>query len=666
MSSEADENLLKDMFSRATGTNSENIDEFAVCMFCTLVRNNLNFVEKSAELFVNKINQVVWNPVLIAQSLRALDLLEECMSKCGTSFQMEISKFRFLNKLIELVSIKHRGEKTPKEIRDKIMDCFLLWTAQYPEKEKIKSAYDMLRSQGIQHTPAPIPNNTTTSKRVSFMNDENEQKLKKLLQSTNPEDFKRANLFIQYHVSQDAKKMERIMRQKAELKEAQDAITLFNQVLDNYIEEGITNNDSCDVIKDIYESCLRYKNIINKMPEIMEDSEQELFGETIEVNDNLLASIEKYNKVFNNDDNSAHVLPSNADQNVDDLLSGFLEKDLQPKTNSTVEIKKNSLDELHDIFTSKSVLDDSNGNGLKENIMTTFNILEPLPVVNEKIFVTNNSSIEKMSNLTPEVKSSLSTIDTISEELFKENLKTNERIRKFKKEPVKITLNELAKDNININTDKISDLESDNLTVYSADSLHSGQSNLNTATTKEPNKCSEDEEIISETPKKEVTEGLMKSLTENMNRTCNGKILHLSEIAINLNEVAPSSIDPRIIMDEPRGLKIILNFAVDKPAENVSVIVITSINQSTFPIDDYQFDASVRKPCKLRLLEPTGCSLPGVKPFRPPSNDLQQIMLLLNPTKVQVDITCIISYKLGTDPDPIKESVTVESIPYFE
>lgn len=57
--------------------------------------------------------------------------------------------------------------------------------------------------------------------------------------------------------------------------------------------------------------------------------------------------------------------------------------------------------------------------------------------------------------------------------------------------------------------------------------------------------------------------------------------------------------------------------------------------------------------------------MPVNKPFKPPTL-ITQVMLLLNPTKAAVDVTCIVGYKLGDDPDPIKESIVAKNIAYVE
>lgn len=67
----------------------------------------------------------------------------------------------------------------------------------------------------------------------------------------------------------------------------------------------------------------------------------------------------------------------------------------------------------------------------------------------------------------------------------------------------------------------------------------------------------------------------------------------------------------------------------------------------------------------MRLLPPTDSEMAPHKPFRP-ATPINQVMLLLNPTGQAVDVTCIVGYKLGDDPDPIKESVVALGIAYVD
>lgn len=63
------------------------------------------------------------------------------------------------------------------------------------------------------------------------------------------------------------------------------------------------------------------------------------------------------------------------------------------------------------------------------------------------------------------------------------------------------------------------------------------------------------------------------------------------------------------------------------------------------------------------MLAPTATRRAPRKPFRP-SEPINQVVLLMNPTEKPVDVTYIVGYKLGDDPDPIKVSTIAKDIPY--
>lgn len=130
------------------------------------------------------------------------------MSKCGPKFHSEVGKFRFLNELIRLVSPQYDGDKTPKKIRDKILDLMLLWTINYPHEKKIKEAYEMLLKRGVRHeTAKPVVMQNNFKPDVDVKPREKPEpdlaaKLQRLLRSTNPADHKAANLLIQNMVKE--------------------------------------------------------------------------------------------------------------------------------------------------------------------------------------------------------------------------------------------------------------------------------------------------------------------------------------------------------------------------------------------------------------------------------------------------------------------------------
>lgn len=73
------------------------------------------------------------------------------------------------------------------------------------------------------------------------------------------------------------------------------------------------------------------------------------------------------------------------------------------------------------------------------------------------------------------------------------------------------------------------------------------------------------------------------------------EIKSLTDIEIDLNNIRPGNEPARTIMDDSDGLKVIFNFAKDIPSPDVSVIVISIINQGREPVSKFQFDASVTK-----------------------------------------------------------------------
>lgn len=139
----------------------------------------------------------------------------------------------------------------------------------------------------------------------------------------------------------------------------------------------------------------------------------------------------------------------------------------------------------------------------------------------------------------------------------------------------------------------------------------------------------------------------------------------LKDINLNMADIQPSEIEAtRTIFDEKKGLKVLVNFAQGHPAKDVIVLVITVINQGPVAINNFQFEASVAKPCRLRVLEASDTKLPAVKPFKPPTETIDQVLLLLNPTQKPINMVAILTYNLQGDPDPYKESIEVRDIPF--
>lgn len=193
------------------------------------------------------------------------------MSKCGPKFHSEIGKFRFLNELIRLVSPVYQGDKTPKKIRDKILDLMLLWTVNYPQETKIKEAYEMLLKRGVRHEFVKAIQIASKNEVVKSTPERTppqpdlSDKLKKLLQSTNPSDHKAANLLIQNMVKEKERRTEVQARRKLQLKEVYENAFLLNEMLDQtgsaHGAEVLTE-DVLVTLNDLYEACKKLQPTI--------------------------------------------------------------------------------------------------------------------------------------------------------------------------------------------------------------------------------------------------------------------------------------------------------------------------------------------------------------------------------------------------------------------
>lgn len=138
----------------------------------------------------------------------------------------------------------------------------------------------------------------------------------------------------------------------------------------------------------------------------------------------------------------------------------------------------------------------------------------------------------------------------------------------------------------------------------------------------------------------------------------------LAQLHVDLAAIRPAPLVPaRIVHDDPAGLKVVLHFALDRPRPDVSVCVLTCTNQSALPVHGLRLDASASRPCRVRQLEASGTALPACKPFRPPADDVTQLLLVAHADGARDwDMTCILSYHLGGDPDQMRESISVRGL----
>lgn len=569
------------------------------------------------------------------------------MDCCGQRFTQEICKFRFLNEMIRLVSKQHDGDKTPKEIQTKILDIMFTWTTKYPAESKIKEAYDMLKTQGIIHEPTKnvmiggqadhvLPPMRPMDRNTSRM-DPRHVMLKKLINSKNKEDILKANLLIQNMCREDERRLQIKGRRLVESHRASESATVLDEMLEFY-SKGTASADDLQVINELQTRCELYQPTLLKLINETEEKDDSL-GTILQVNDHLMAVQDKYRRIVVRGERDPTSTNMSTTSRNSDLLQDILGLGKPTGTDTTegatVTSSSNVMDVFGDIF-SKPVTDGATASGAT----------------------------------------------ALKDLLVPQKLKTEVPVTS--RYDALLNLNKLAQNGPNMATKlppKISAVGPPKKFGLDLDSLVDGMKTklLPQSSVEEPDvpiaNADDDEAMLVNTPIVDLTTNkqqngdnkpaIASDLIEEKPKSAVPSFKSLAEIHIDLDSIQPSSEPARSVLDEDKGLKIMLNFARDRPRDDVLVAVISTINYGSQAVYNFHFDASVPKPCKLRLLPASATGLPAAKPFRPPADSIFQLLLIANPTQQAISkITCIFSYCLGDDPDPIKESVEVKELPY--
>lgn len=142
----------------------------------------------------------------------------------------------------------------------------LLWTVNYPQESKIKEAYEMLLKRGVRHEfvkAVQIQSRNEAAKPAA--QPDLSDKLKKLLQSTNPSDHKAANLLIQNMVKEKERRTEVQARRKLQLQEVYENAYLLNEMLDQTGSANgaeVLTEDVLVTLNDLYEACRKLQPTI--------------------------------------------------------------------------------------------------------------------------------------------------------------------------------------------------------------------------------------------------------------------------------------------------------------------------------------------------------------------------------------------------------------------
>ncbi|XP_049792647.1 ADP-ribosylation factor-binding protein GGA2 isoform X1 [Schistocerca nitens] len=645
------------------------------------------------------------------EAMRALVVVDTCMRHSGPTFQAEVGKFRFLNEMIKLVSPKYLGAHTSPVVKKRVLQLMYMWTKEFPHETKIREAYEMLKKQGVikedpplpiyqtdsavSPTPAPAPPPPPRTKKSIFDDDEQSRLLQRLLQSKNPDDLQAANRLIKNMVKEDERRLEMTNRCNNEIESVHSSVRLLSEMLDSY-KPGETSEEELELIKELHQSCNNLRTNLFRFATEIHNNEH-LLNKVLQASDALGHVSDKYNAIIVQGE-----LPETKSTSLLDLSTPSEEK-LPPVP--TELLGKQLADLGIDVEPPKQSANTPNASVTQSNIEVLGDIFggadiapKPLPVLQP---VTLQQQTHKISNLLdppekPSKQKALEDLDVLGETLLKQSLPATSKIgSQFSKPPAKIPMNLLSRqqdaakpDNITTSTpikksgsdnssgvldldlltgepvkplekDSVQKMESRTLDLLNGDDTMVDISEETPVHSFSENNKNDSDDRLSVNS---VDDKSHRTSTESVN-ICEPKQIEvkpLNDINVSLDSIKPGSVPPLTVLDEKNGVSVILHFAKDRPREDVSVVVVTTISKNPSPLTNYLFQAVVPKSCKLRLQPPSGSELPGHSPFLPPSA-ITQVMLIANPRKEPVSLKFMISYSM--DDDTITEMGEVEQLP---
>lgn len=485
----------------------------------------------------------------------------------------------------------------------------------------------MLRSQGILHEPQKNvitkSSKKSTDSTLKLMESE---KFKRLLQSKNQKDIEAANLMIQNMVRDNDRRSQIQNRRLMDLQSANENSILLKQMLDEH-DPNQTSEDMLSTLQEIYNHCVKLRPTVARLAEEVYDSE--LFSTKIqETSEAINTAIELYTAIVINKSVVLTKRPQKDTVKFANLL------DVTEVVEQVRVEQAGNLSVLNDIFSSSQTSSTSSSQQIQhDSILLT-------PQVMPQCTSSSSANIDIMA-------------------LINKHKQNNDDLLKNFNATTSVTNTNNTKIHGSEKPKPLSELDSiisgmkTKLLVVDDGEIESVQRKDSEDDVE--NLISGDDVILklSEPPK--VEELVVQSEHK----------IALKDINLDLQDILPSEVEPtRTIFDEKKGLKILVNFAQGHPAKDVIVLVVTVINQGPIAINNFQFEASVVKPCRLRVLDASDTKLPGVKPFKPPTETIDQVILLLNPTQKPINMVAILTYNLQDDPDPYKESIEVKDIPF--
>ncbi|KAM9392619.1 ADP-ribosylation factor-binding protein GGA3 [Pholidichthys leucotaenia] len=677
-----EEESLESWLNKATHPTNRQEDWEYIIGFCDQINKELEGPQIAVTLLVHKIHSPQeW------EALQALTVLEACMKNCGRRFHNEVGKHRFLNELIKVVSPKYMGDSAPEKVKMKIVEMLYSWTVAFPNETKINEAYQMLRRQGlVTHDPelpldrTLIPSPPTRPKHPVFDNEDMGKLLAELLRSKNPEDLQEANRLIKNMVKEDEARVQKVTKRMHTLEEVNINVRLLTEMLSHYDKDRSSDSDK-EILKELYERCDKLRRAAFKMATETEDNDTSL-GDILQASDDLSRVINSYKKIveglpINGDSEEPRSTADHTERDTTDTLIDLAGLDT-PSPPQPVVPPSMSLHPVSANPTASSIpvlpppppkrLAGSHGSQSNSPSHPPGNKATSLSLLDDELLslglndpatsvsIQSKPKLDEISNKWTSMQAPVAGVDILGGVACSG--------------PVVPT----AEPTVTYGVQNLQDLAmmgfSDQQSLSSQVTTRGSSFGISAPVAAaapivpvqgSPSSTSRFQGVVPGSPALSHTKvqslgsapgsPLFRSLSP-CHPPLQGSPARVSDISLSnvhvpLEAIRPSKVLPVTAYDKD-GVRVLLNFASDRPPgrPDVLVMVVSMLNTAPLPVHNVVLQAAVPKTMKVKLQPPSGTELAPFNPILPPAS-ITQIMLLANPAKDKVRLRYKLAFTLG-------------------
>ena len=198
------------------------------------------------------------------------------------------------------VLFSFQASRTPDHIQKKVIELLYLWsTKELKGETKIVEAYAMLKKQGIVKEDPILGDAVFASalppRKSTPLSDEETQRLRRLLQSKNPDDLQMANKIIKGMVQEDERKMDELTKRATELTMVTNNVKLLGEMLDHY-DKSSCGSEEKELLHELFQSCEKMTPKLFRLA--AEEDEDEVLNKILQASDEMALVVTRYKMVI--------------------------------------------------------------------------------------------------------------------------------------------------------------------------------------------------------------------------------------------------------------------------------------------------------------------------------------------------------------------------------